>query len=253
MTRARRVCIVGFAGGFDAVPWRESGWEIWGFNQLYRYFWPSKAFPFTRWFELHTPDYFVKDSYGNKAAEGWEAIAGELDLLSRGSAAIAALARKSSAITKLATKGKWKRGLSAGVYDAALRSRRANVPHEEPWRTIPVYLPKANTAVPAAAVYPKAKVEALTSHGTYHAGSFDWMVALAILEGFKHIRITGVNFANGGEPISARPCLEYWLGVAEGWGIKTEVIGGDCFRIFHLTRSDVQYGFAPWSLIEDAV
>lgn len=252
MSKARRVCIVGFAGGFDRVPFSESGWEIWGFNQLYRYFWPSKKHPFTRWFELHTPDYFVNDAYGNKAAEGWKDIAAELDLLSRGSAAIAALARKSKVVTMQAKNGKWKRGPDAEVYDTVLRQRRANVPTDEPWRTIPVYLPKRHNLVPAAAVYPRAKVEALTPHGAYHAGSFDWMVALAILEGFTHIRITGVNFANGGEPISARPCLEYWCGIAEGRGITVEIVGGDCFRIFHLTRSDTQYGFAPWRLIEDA-
>lgn len=118
-------------------------------------------------------------------------------------------------------------------------------------KKIPLYLCEPDPEIPLAKVYPRAEVEALTTNGKYHAGSFDWMVALAILEGFKEIRIVGVNFQAGGEPISARPCLEYWLGVAEGRGIKTKVIGGDCFRIFDLLRSDIPYGFEAQRLVEE--
>ena len=117
-------------------------------------------------------------------------------------------------------------------------------------KMMPVYTPLIAT-IPGAKVYPLAKIHALP-HGAYHAGSFDWMVAFAIAEGFKEIHVCGADFARGGEPISARPCLEYWLGVAEGRGIKTVVHGGDCFRIYHLMRSDCAYGFEPFALVEDA-
>ena len=117
-------------------------------------------------------------------------------------------------------------------------------------KMIPVYTPLTAT-IPGATIYPLSKVHALP-HGAYHAGSFDWMVAFAIVEGFREIHIHGADFARGGEPISARPCLEYWLGVAEGRGIKTVVHGGDCFRVYHLMRSDKAYGFEPFALVEDA-
>ena len=117
---------------------------------------------------------------------------------------------------------------------------------------VTVYLPKRDAAVIRSKFYPRAKVAALSPHGEYHAGSFDWMVALAIAEGFTEITLYGVDFAGGGEPISARACLEYWLGVAEGRGIVTRVVGGDVFRIFHLTRSDTPYGFAPFRLVQEA-
>ncbi len=114
-----------------------------------------------------------------------------------------------------------------------------------------LYLTGKDWRIPKAVVYPLKDVEALVPHGAYHAGSFDYMLALAILEGFAEIRLVGLDFQAGGEPLSARPCLEYWIGVAEGRGIKVSIESGDVGRIFQLIRSDVQYGFDAFKLIED--
>ncbi len=140
-------------------------------------------------------------------------------------------------------------GLVPGYFGTDEWARHATVLREIA-QVMPLYTPLSAT-VPHATIYPLAKVEALP-HGQYHAGTFDWMVALAIVEGFKEIHVYGADFATGGEPISARPCLEYWLGLAEGRGIQTVVHGGDCFRIFHLTKSDRQYGFERFALVDDA-
>jgi hypothetical protein len=111
----------------------------------------------------------------------------------------------------------------------------------EPW-------PEAKTN----RLYPKREVEALTPHGTYHLGSFDWMVAFAILQGFEAIKLYGVDFSRGGEPIGARACLEYWLGIAEGRGIAVEVFGnGDVFKTYQLLRSEKQYGAEDVHLVEE--
>lgn len=114
-----------------------------------------------------------------------------------------------------------------------------------------LYLTGHERGIPLGVPYPLKQVEALTPHGSYHAGTFDYMVALAILEGATDIMVAGVDFGAGGEPISARPCMEYWLGVAEGRGIKVTVNSGDLFRIFRLLRTTEQYGFDPFRLIED--
>lgn len=116
---------------------------------------------------------------------------------------------------------------------------------------MPVYTTELWPDVRASVRYPKEEVAALTPHGAYHAGSFDWMLAFAILQGFATVDIYGVNFSSGGEPISARPCLEYWMGVAEGRGMRVTVHGGDVGHIFHLVRSDLQYGFSWFQLVED--
>ena len=122
----------------------------------------------------------------------------------------------------------------------------------ETWSTerdMPVYMDKHYPEYPDSVSYPKIEVEALTSHGGYHASSFDWMLALGILEGFERIDLYGIDLRSWqltGEPVSARACLEYWIGVAEGRGIEVEIYGrSDVLKIVHIAKyvSDLQYGF----------
>lgn len=97
----------------------------------------------------------------------------------------------------------------------------------------------------------------------YHSGSFDWMVAFAIyLDGcgdselyqqIDEIIIHGCALTmEAGEPISARACLEYWCGVAEGKGIKVTVAEDSAlFDFYHLVRSDLCYGLDDTPVVED--
>jgi len=91
--------------------------------------------------------------------------------------------------------------------------------------------------------------------GRYHAGSFDMLVAYAILEGAAEIALHGIGLALDSwraEPISARACLEYWCGVAEGRGIRvTTTEDCDIFHQYHLLKSNTVYGFDDVKLIED--
>jgi hypothetical protein len=121
-------------------------------------------------------------------------------------------------------------------------------------RSVRLYMDRHYARYPDSEPYPKADVESLTPHGRYHASSFDWMVALAIREGFQHIALHNVHFFTAatlnGEPLSGRPCLEYWCGVAEGRGIRVTLHNDreeELFRIVHLAHrvSDFQYGFGP--------
>lgn len=121
-----------------------------------------------------------------------------------------------------------------------------------------LYTVGGDSDVMGSARYPLAEVARLAPHGAYHAGSFDYMVALALYLNasgqthFTELRVCGLSFIEpSGEPLSARPCLEYWLGIAEGRGLKVSVESGDLFRIFHLVRSDRQYGFDPFRLVVD--
>lgn len=118
---------------------------------------------------------------------------------------------------------------------------------------VPIYVWEEFVDVPGCRIYPKEEVEALTSWGRYHCGSFDWMVALAILEGFEEIRICGVNLMESQEPISSRACLEYWIGVAEGRGITVDVrrTGSALMSNFYLVRTENRYGPDEFHLCVD--
>jgi len=96
--------------------------------------------------------------------------------------------------------------------------------------------------------YPKEEVEALVPHGRYHAGSFDWMIALALTDNQSRfsggeIHLYGVDMGLfDGEPLSGRPALEYWCGVAEGRGMKVVAHGGSLFKVLQVVQSERQYG-----------
>jgi hypothetical protein len=110
---------------------------------------------------------------------------------------------------------------------------------------LPIYMQEEYEAFPQSIRFPKEAIEALTPRGWYHAATMDWLTAFAILEGFKEIHWYGLG-KNGfnGEPISCRPCLEYWFGVAEGRGIKIHVAkGSDCFKIYQYMESERQYAW----------
>lgn len=121
-------------------------------------------------------------------------------------------------------------------------------------RGVILYMDRHYPEYPESVAYPKTQVEELLpySFGRYHTSSFDWMVALAIHEGFTTIHLHGVEFGafpyTAGEPISGRACLEFWMGVAAGRGVDI-ALGpqhmGDMFLTTHMARfrSTTQYGF----------
>jgi len=82
----------------------------------------------------------------------------------------------------------------------------------------PVYMQQVNPLVPNAIQYPLAEVVA--GMGNYFTNTISYQIALAILEGFKEIRIYGVDMAVDTEYAWQRPSCEYFLGVAMGQGIK---------------------------------
>jgi len=96
------------------------------------------------------------------------------------------------------------------------------------WRSI-------HADIPASVAYPIHDVMALTRHGFYLAGTFAYMTALAILQGYQTIGLWGINDMRSyhdpgtgerqgtSEPREADRNLEYWLGVAEGRGIEVVV------------------------------
>ena len=116
---------------------------------------------------------------------------------------------------------------------------------------IPLYMDRHYEEYPDSVPYPRDEVDSQCPLGGYHVSSFDWMVALAVLEGWKRIELYGTDFFTfptimNGEPVSARPCLEYWLGVAAGRGAEIGIHQrGDLFKTIHVAvyRSELQYGF----------
>jgi hypothetical protein len=93
---------------------------------------------------------------------------------------------------------------------------------------IPVYMQRPWNVIPHAVPYP---LDAILKEfpRKYFTNTISWMIALAILEGFKEIGIWGVDMAVS-SPLRAqneyshqRPSCEYFIGIAEGRGIKVHL------------------------------
>lgn len=108
-------------------------------------------------------------------------------------------------------------------------------PEHRKWLTeakCPIWMWEAHPDVPNAKAYPLHEVltKHLLPHGkpmseeAYYNNSISWMIAKAILDGYKTIAVFGVDMAIDGvhgqsEYGHQRPSVEYFIGVARGLGI----------------------------------
>ena len=88
-------------------------------------------------------------------------------------------------------------------------------------QTAPVYVLDLVPEVPRGVRYPLERVLAETGGRKYFTCTFAYQIALAIAEGFTEIGLWGVDLDYGTtrERLAEKPCVEYWIGVAEGKGI----------------------------------
>ena len=119
-------------------------------------------------------------------------------------------------------------------------------PHVEALKKFPisVYMQRRWDDIPNSVPYPKEEMEAAYPDGDYQTSSISWMIALAILEGFKEIGVYGVDMAQETEWAEQRPACEYWIGLARGMGIKVFIP-----RTSDLLKSIGQYGWGDGDIV----
>lgn len=118
---------------------------------------------------------------------------------------------------------------------------------------IPVLTWQPRDEWPTSLEFPKAAL--LERFPAYFTNSISWMMALAILEltggrpvpedeESPEIGVYGVDMATSGEYGSQRPSCEYFVGVAEGLGIKVTIPPqSDLLKTHSLYGSDEAEGF----------
>jgi hypothetical protein len=104
--------------------------------------------------------------------------------------------------------------------------------------SMPLYLQEALPDFPTSIPFPRAAIEAAFNKylpalpGTnqirndgepYVTNTPVWMIALALLEGFKEIHIYGVDMVTDEEYGYQRPCCDYWIGLCGGLGVKVVI------------------------------
>ena len=140
----------------------------------------------------------------------------------------------------LTLKGPWSRWFELHVfdYDGIKYTRRGQADFRgQPVKqyleslqamNIPVYMQRPWDVIPNAVPFPLDLI-LKTFPRKYFTNTISWMIALALLEGFEEIGIWGVDMAvssplrQQNEYSHQRPSCEYFIGIAEGKGIKVHL------------------------------
>lgn len=106
----------------------------------------------------------------------------------------------------------------------------------------PLYMIDREPQYPTSLAYPLKEVrEAVPAlYHRYFTSAAAYMTALAIVEGFEEIALYGIDCSTGTEYAAQKPCLEAWLSLAAGRGIKVTVPPQSS-----LFKSPFLYGFEP--------
>lgn len=160
--------------------------------------------------------------------------------------------------------GIWARRFNLHLFAHLLRDWKAGVRYEVAMAqanpTVPLYVldswqrADGTIMLPNQMIFPGELLMAEQPGGRYRAGSWDWLVAYATYLGAVEITLHGVSLSLDSardEPISARACLEYWLGYAEGKGIKVGLFNCDLMFQYHLVRSRTVYGYDDVAVVEE--
>ena len=106
---------------------------------------------------------------------------------------------------------------------------------------LPIYTTEPFADNPNAVLFPVDRLAA--TFRDYFSCTFAYQIALAVDEGFREIAVHGLELAYGTqrEATVERACVDWWLGFAEGRGIKITIPPDD-----HVVRHWWRYGFDYW-------
>lgn len=87
----------------------------------------------------------------------------------------------------------------------------------------PVYMLDKYPEYPSSIAYPRDEIMKRFGR-SYFTNGIAYMVALALYLGhYKEIQMWGVDMRHNEEYALQRPCTEFWLGIAQGMGIKVVI------------------------------
>lgn len=112
------------------------------------------------------------------------------------------------------------------IFESFSREGNMNDPNHFKWlqqeHPFEIYMKRKFQFVPSSVGYPIDELEMMFGR-RYFRSSFDYMIALALAEGYTTIGVYGFEMASGTEYEHQRPSAEYWIGRAEGMGVKVEL------------------------------
>ena len=89
---------------------------------------------------------------------------------------------------------------------------------------IPLVAPYEYEEIPLSEAFPIE--EAIREFGVpYFNNTIAYMICYALLNGVEEIQIYGINQSSGSEYFYEKGCVEYWLGIATGMGVRVSIHG----------------------------
>jgi hypothetical protein len=93
----------------------------------------------------------------------------------------------------------------------------------------PIYLLGPHADVVGSVAFPREAVQAFTRSSRFTV-SVDWMIGLAMLEGFQRIVLNGIGTRFQADFQFAHQGILYWIGRAEGAGVEVVIEGPSCYH-----------------------
>lgn len=120
---------------------------------------------------------------------------------------------------------------------AQSRSRITDLSHEDELKKLamPVYMQDV-CGIPSSVRYPLEEIAG--KFRQFFKSTLDYMIALALFEGYEEIHIYGVDMSDNEEYRNQRASMLYWIGRAEGMGVNI-VLPEGC----DLMKSYFRYGY----------
>lgn len=108
-----------------------------------------------------------------------------------------------------------------------IHDRRVLSEVEEAWLKlcpVPIYTRRVERDLPLSVRYPLEMVRDTFGGDVPLSSSFDYALALALAEGFRHITLAGVDLQRGTwrERLVEHPAHAFWRGVARGRGVTVK-------------------------------
>lgn len=107
-------------------------------------------------------------------------------------------------------------------------------------RSLPLYCTKKYDDIPSSMAYPIDEIKTFFGND-YFGNSLDYMIALAIYQGYEIINTYGLNMSQGSQYIYEKPSTTFWLGIALGRGVELNLHGDECGLLTTFTGKTYAY------------
>lgn len=215
----KTVAIYGFAPQTRHLINQSKAEEVWSLNNCYGYGLPMERV--TRTFEMHELWWqFIGAQRSQSGVEYWEWLLAEHPFPIYMHLDKADFERKLAHLKTVDTTDK--NEIELGYYNDAVKEAEFGISFFEQTKADIRKYPMDDILDSLLPVLDDIDLEMFPPRGMkpYFTSSMDYMVAMALHEGFEQIEFYGIELKEKTEWAMQKPSMEYWVGMAKGRGVR---------------------------------